>query len=145
MCGEERCRPSGKPGCRCGGGRMARFLEPCLLMLLTKAPSHGYELLNRLEEFGLDPEEQDPGLLYRTLRRLEEEGYLTSVWDTETGGPAKRLYRVTEDGVELLHTWAGVVRRNLRTLQGFLAIYRAHFGAQDEAGKQEPRGSGPAV
>ena len=87
---------------------MARFLEPCLLLLLIKAPAHGYELLGRLEEFGLDPEEQDPGLLYRTLRRMEEEGFLQSHWDTETGGPAKRLYKVTEDGEELLHAWTGV-------------------------------------
>jgi len=39
---------------------MERFLEPCLLMLLLKAPAHGYELLGRFAEFGLDPEQQDP-------------------------------------------------------------------------------------
>lgn len=127
MCGD-KCRPVGNhPVCKCGGGRMERFLEPCLLLLLHKSSAHGYELLGRLAEFGLDPEGQDPGLVYRTLRRLEEDGYLISHWDTETSGPAKRLYRVTGDGEELLHAWAGVVQRNLRTLQGFLDIYEAHF------------------
>ncbi|MGE5529003.1 MAG: helix-turn-helix transcriptional regulator [Patescibacteria group bacterium] len=116
---------------------MERFLEPCLLMLLLKAPAHGYELLSRLEEFGLDPGQQDPGLLYRTLRRMEEEGSLTSCWDTDTSGPAKRLYRVTEDGEDMLHTWTGVVRRNMRTLQAFLDVYQAHFGrpGNDEDGR----------
>ena len=119
---------------------MARFLEPCLLMLLVKTPAHGYELLGRLEEFGLDPEEQDPGLLYRTLRRMEEEGFLQSRWDTEMGGPAKRLYQVTEDGEELLHAWTGVVRRNLRTLQAFLEVYEAHF--EEKAKGKDPKGKG---
>ncbi len=127
MCGDGRCHSGDKSACKCGGGRMERFLEPCLLMLLLRAPAHGYELLGRLAEFSLDPEQQDPGLLYRTLRRLEEEGYLTSHWDTDTSGPAKRLYQVTKDGQDLLHAWTGVVQRNLRTLNIFLDVYHAHF------------------
>ncbi len=130
MPGKGRCHGGDRP-CKCSG-RMARFLEPCLLMLLIEAPAHGYELLGRLEEFGLDPEEQDPGLLYRTLRRLEEEGYLESRWDTDTGGPAKRLYQVTQDGEELLHAWTAVVQRNLRTLGTFLDIFQAHFGGNEK-------------
>ena len=128
MWDHERCHSAGKPVCKCGGGRMERFLEPCLLLLLLRTPAHGYELLSRLEEFGLDREQQDPGLLYRTLRRLEEEGYLTSHWDTDASGPAKRLYQVTKDGEDLLHAWTEVVRRNLRTLNTFLDVYQAHFG-----------------
>ena len=99
-------------------------------MLLLKAPAHGYELLGRLAEFGLDPEQQDPGLLYRTLRRLEEEGHLTSHWDTDTSGPAKRLYQVTKDGEDLLHAWTEVVQRNLRTLNTFLDVYQTHFALE---------------
>lgn len=136
MCSQDGCHHDGKAGCKCGG-RMERFIEPCLILLLLKAPAHGYELLGRLEEFGLDPEQQDPGLLYRTLRRLEEDGYLTSHWDTDTGGPAKRLYEVTKDGEELLHTWSETVRHNLRSLRSFLDAYEAHFAR--EAGDKNVR------
>ncbi len=114
--------------CGCGGGRMKRFLEPCLLLLLLRGQAHGYELLRQLQEFGFDPDQQDPGLMYRTLRRLERDGYLTSSWDTESGGPARRLYEVTLEGKDLLHAWAGVIQRNVQTLQAFLRSYRGQAG-----------------
>ncbi|MGE5598090.1 MAG: helix-turn-helix transcriptional regulator [Bacteroidota bacterium] len=117
---------------------MERFIEPCLILLLLKTPAHGYDLLSRLEEFGLDPERQDPGLLYRTLRRLEEDGYLTSHWDTGAGGPAKRLYEVTKDGEELLHAWSEIIRRNLRSLTAFLDLYQAHFAVKEGDGDTRP-------
>lgn len=126
--------------CGCGGGRMERFLEPCLLLLLLKSQAHGYELLGRLQEFGLDPDQQDPGLMYRTLRRLERDGYLTSSWDTESSGPAKRLYEVTGEGADLLHAWAGVVQRNMRSLQSFLRSYEEHFHAQAEGEEVKENG-----
>ena len=126
MCGQGHCHhPS---PCRCGG-RMERFLEPCLLLLLHEGPAHGYELRGRLERFGLDPDRQDPGLLYRTLRRLEEEDFLISEWETAGSGPAKRLYRITEDGEKLLHEWAKTLERNVARLEEFLQAYRERFGA----------------
>jgi len=118
--------------CACGGGRMARFMEPCLLLLLSQSPAHGYELLGRLGQFGLDPEQLHPGIMYRTLRRLEGDGFLTSSWDTGSSGPAKRLYQVTSEGEALLHSWSAAVERNIRSMEAFLRGYREHFGTADD-------------
>ena len=49
-------------------GQPKRFLQPCLLLLIAESPAHGYDLLERLTEFGL---ERDPGGLYRALRPVQ--------------------------------------------------------------------------
>ncbi len=127
------CRDAGIGHCGLPGGRMRGFLQPRLLLLLLQKPAHGYELLERLNED--DMPGADSGLLYRTLRQLEGEGYLRSTWDTEGQGPARRLYEVTPEGVEYLHAWAGRVRQMRRRLGRFLTEYEAHFGGDDSGSK----------
>jgi DNA-binding PadR family transcriptional regulator len=36
------------------------------------------------------------------LRRMEEAGFVISQWDTTGSGPAKRVYRITQDGIDYL-------------------------------------------
>ena len=98
---------------------MERFIEPCLLLLLLEKPAHGYDLIARLQDFGFG-DNQDPGMVYRNLRRLEEQGAITSEWDTSGAGPAKRSYQVTASGRDLLKAWAETISLNIRTLKSFL-------------------------
>ncbi len=112
-------------------GRVHGFVQPWLLLFLLQRPCHGYELMERLGEHGAAPS-ADPGLLYRTLRRLEEEGFVVSFWDTEGRGPARRLYRVTPEGVEYLRAWASRIERTRERLDRFLAEYRSYFAEQRE-------------
>ena len=97
------------PGRRArGGGRERRrqglmgFLRPSLLFLLTRADAHGYSLLDELAEFGIDPEQVDPSLIYRTLRDMEEAGWVTSEWGEESQGPQRRIYRIVPEGKSYL-------------------------------------------
>ncbi len=107
----------------CRGGRMERFLEPCLLLLLCQEPAHGYELIQKLCDFGFEPETQDPGHIYRHLRRMEKEGMVTSRWETSESGPARRLYQVTGEGNDLLEAWSKTIQGNIEILQRFLQRY----------------------
>lgn len=66
-------------------------------MLLREEPSHGYELIERLGEFGF--EQINSGTLYRTLRQMEKEGLCESRWNTSASGPACRVYSITSDGL----------------------------------------------
>lgn len=92
--------------------------------MLTSHPSHGYDLTERLAALGISGEDPpDPGSVYRYLRRLEDEGFLTSVWDTECPGPAKRSYTVTDCGKELLAAWVTSIRAQARRLSDFVALY----------------------
>jgi len=132
------CSP--KPGtenrnrqcCSPSAGRVHGFIQPWLLLLLLQRPSHGYELMDRLEQDDQVPC-ADPGMLYRTLRQMEDDGFVSSSWDTEGRGPARRLYEVTPEGVEYLHAWATRIQRTRERLDRFLAEYEAHFpGTKDK-------------
>lgn len=108
-------------GCHCDGGQPKNFLRPCLLLLLAESPSHGYDLMERLRPFGFDV--TDPATVYRSLRQLEEESLLSSCWDTSNRGPARRIYAVTPDGLDLLGGWTHVLAQNRRILDLFLDRY----------------------
>jgi DNA-binding PadR family transcriptional regulator len=79
--------------------------------------------MERLKHFLLEDESPDPGLVYRTLRKMEEDGWVSSEWVTETSGPAKRIYTLTGEGKTVLRLWAEHVRRQVLRLQRFLEEY----------------------
>lgn len=108
------------------GGRVRGFVQPWLLLLLVQKPAHGYELMEQLSQEDGTPA-ADPGLLYRTLRQFEEEGLVRSSWDTGGCGPARRVYEITEEGREYLHTWAVRIRHTRERLNRFLSEYEAYF------------------
>lgn len=111
-------------------GRVRGFVQPWVLLLLAQAPAHGYDLMERLSQ-GEESAGADPGLLYRTLRQFEEEGLVRSSWDTEGGGPARRVYEITAEGLDYLHAWAVNIRRTRRRLDRFLSEYETQFGRRE--------------
>lgn len=110
--------------------RMQGALQPWLILLLLRKPSHGYELIERLSQ-GEHMPDADSGFLYRTLRQLEEDGIVQSSWDTEGQGPARRLYRVTSEGTEYLRAWAANIRRLQNQLVHFLSEYEKYLGTEE--------------
>ena len=113
--------------CECPSGKMTRFVEPCLLFFLSQGDSYGYELMAKLNNFGFPKAKPDPAMVYRTLRYLEKEGFVTSKWDTKGTGPAKRNYGLTQKGIGLLHLWAESIAIRKQVLEKFLKQYRQHF------------------
>lgn len=115
------CRGRGPHHFGCMPARMPRLLEPALLLALAESgEKHGYELLAAVNQMELAENEADPGAVYRTLRQLESEGYLVSAWHTGEVGPARRVYRLTPTGRELLFFWAETLRRRHSALGSFL-------------------------
>jgi len=102
--------------------RVERFTEPALLLLLREKPAHGYELLERMPEV-TGEQRVEMGNLYRLLRALEEEGLVSSEWDDDSPGPAKRRYAITEQGVQLLDQWVEALRRSQERTERFLERY----------------------
>ena len=103
-------------------GRVERFVEPALLLLLAERRAHGYELLDRIAEL-IPGERIDMGNLYRLLRALEEDGLVRSEWDESLPGPAKRTYELTDEGRDLLRAWSKALRETQSVVQGFLDRY----------------------
>lgn len=102
-----------------------RFTTPAVLLLLSQAPAHGYDLLARLGEvFPRSGPLPDPGAFYRLLRGLENEGAVISSWETPQAGPARRVYSITDDGLEQLDGWAVSIERDTKAMRDFLDTYR---------------------
>ena len=72
------------------------LLTSCLLLLLAEEPSHGYELAERLKQWGFDL--PGPGPVYRELRALEDSGLVRSAWSPPKSGPVPRVYELTAAG-----------------------------------------------
>lgn len=117
-----RCRRKIRPGHWGVHARVERFSEPALLLLLLEHPTHGYELLEQLP--ALTGEARvDMGNLYRVLRALEEDGLVTSRWESGQPGPAKRTYELTPEGKRLLDEWGKALRRSRERIDTFLERY----------------------
>ena len=112
-----------------GQGKPERYMQPSLLMALQGGKSYGYELLSRLGEFGFITGEAPPGMVYRHLRQMEDEGLVVSEWEAEGSGPARRVYAITADGREVLDAWVDYMERQAKVLQAFVTQYRAGSGA----------------
>ena len=76
------------------------LLHLAILKIVSEKPMHGGEIQRRIRErFGLDVPR---AMVYGLLRRMERHGFVVSKWVTGEEGPAKRVYYVTEEGLEYL-------------------------------------------
>ena len=110
-------------GCRCSGGQPKNFSRPCLLLLLGETPAHGYELMELMQSFGF--EISDPAAIYKSLRQMEDDGFISSSWDLPRRGPARRVYELTLDGRDMLAAWSATLRKNRDILGHYLDRYAA--------------------
>ncbi|MEW6554417.1 MAG: helix-turn-helix transcriptional regulator [Actinomycetota bacterium] len=111
--------------CSCGPDISRRFIRPILMLLLAEEPVHGYELMGRLKEFGVGQSGMDPSLLYRLLRHLERGGLAESSLDDSGSGPARKVYRLTPEGMEVLDMWAA----NLDEVSTLLQKFKQRYGS----------------
>jgi len=104
-------------------GRQSRHLPAFILLFLAENDAHGGYLWTQIS--GLMPPkwEIDSAGVYRVLRELEERGCVTSVWNTEDAGPAKRVYRITRQGIEELSVWHEDIVLRMRNLEFFVRQY----------------------
>jgi len=74
-------------------------LTLAILDLLRSKPMHGADIHKALSEtYGLNVPK---AMIYGLLRRMESHGLIISTWDTSES-PAKRVYRITEEGLDYL-------------------------------------------
>lgn len=71
-----------------------------VLAAVSIGPSHGYELLTRLQEHGFG--RLKGGTVYPILSRLSDQGLVSYVWDAQKTGPARKVYQVTPLGADAL-------------------------------------------
>ena len=107
-----------------GGGKPQRYVQPSLLMALKEGSSYGYQLIQTIGEYGFLRGDVPPGMVYRHLRQMDEEGLVRSKWDAEGDGPAKRIYSITAEGLEILDAWIIHMQRQRDSLDSFIRRYK---------------------
>lgn len=71
-------------------------LELCILQLLRREPSYGYEIVSTLGTLG--PLAAGENTVYPLLRRLKADGLLETFVRDSPAGPPRQYYRLTVDG-----------------------------------------------
>jgi DNA-binding PadR family transcriptional regulator len=92
--------------CHCTGKTMDRLVQPAILSILSEQDLHGYVIVQLLAEspmFG--GHKPDATGVYRSLRQMEELGYVVSTWNASKSGPAKKLFHLTDGGRACMTRW----------------------------------------
>jgi PadR family transcriptional regulator, regulatory protein PadR len=100
--------------------------EPTFFVLtaLLPGPLHGYGITKAVEEMSDGRVTLRAGTLYAALDRLEKAGAVTLDREETEGGPPRRYYRLTPEGIDLLEAErrrlednAKLVREGLRQVR----------------------------
>ena len=85
------------------------LLHIAIINLIKDKPAHGGEIYQSLKErFRIDVPR---GIIYALLRKMEGDSLIVSNWDIQETGPARRIYYITEDGLEYLKDYLERLRR----------------------------------
>jgi poly-beta-hydroxybutyrate-responsive repressor len=116
-------------------GTPKNYLMAWLLVMLKDLNLHGYEIMKALKEnFAVV---SDPGTVYRALRQLERDGYITSWWDPKEQGPARRIYTLTDGGKDALALWSSALQQYRTNLDAFFSLYTGTWGKLDPPSKHD--------
>jgi len=119
---------------RTGRGSQGTWIQLLILRILYETQIHGYALIEKINSFQSGRRPIQPGSLYTILRRMEKDGLLASSWDDENSRLNRRVYTLTETGVQRLKNGRTMVRNQLDILHDIQKFYDTHFSdAQDEA------------
>ena len=72
--------------------------DTIILKLLTGGDKYGYEITKLVYEHSDQRYELKEATMYSSLKRLENDGHITSYWGDETQGGRRKYYHVTESG-----------------------------------------------
>ena len=69
-----------------------------VLAVVAEGACHGYAIAREVERRSHDLFRLREGSLYPALRVLELEHFIVGEWDTQSGGAARKVYRITSEG-----------------------------------------------
>jgi PadR family transcriptional regulator PadR len=100
---------------RFGYAPVRGLLHLLVLKLLSEGPLRGTELRKALKDrLDLDV---PSSAIYVILSMLEEKGLVVSSWETEEKGPARKVYRISEEGLDYLKEMVEEIKRYRRVLE----------------------------
>ena len=96
-------------------------LDLMILTILVREPMHGYGISQRLAVLSHDQFQVNPGSLFPSLYRLEQDGKLKADWRATENNRRAKYYRLTPEGREQLaietSKWEKLARAIARVLR----------------------------
>jgi len=93
-------------------------LELCVLSLLSRSDMYGFELVGAISANIKISE----GTIYPLLKRIKDEGYVTTYLQESQEGPPRKYYSITQHGRDTLQSlmdeWQGLVSGINQILEG---------------------------
>jgi transcriptional regulator len=77
-------------------------LDLMILTILTRGPMHGYGLSQKLSALSHESFQVNPGSLFPSLYRLEQDGKLKAEWRPTENNRQAKYYRLTASGKKQL-------------------------------------------
>jgi DNA-binding PadR family transcriptional regulator len=111
--------------CKVKHHKTEKFLEVAILLVLYEGENYGYGITEALARMGYETETFNTSTLYRSLRRMEREGFVSSCWQESDHGPRKRVYRVNDAGIIELENWIRVLDRRRKMIDGVVDRFKA--------------------
>jgi DNA-binding PadR family transcriptional regulator len=103
--------------------KQSRHLPAFILLFLRKQKLYGSQILEIFQTIKPNSMQVDGGGIYRVLRELEEEGFVSSEWITEGEGRPKRIYEINESGLQELDKWYEDILGRKQMLDYFIEKY----------------------
>jgi PadR family transcriptional regulator PadR len=75
--------------------------DTIILKLLTSGDKYGYEITKLIHELSDQQYLLKEATMYSSLKRLEQDGHISSYWGDETQGGRRKYYHVTTKGQQL--------------------------------------------
>ena len=104
---------------------LEKLTQPAILLLLVTNKTHGYELIQKLNQMDCIDGELEAATVYRMLRRMEQEGLIVSRWEHGEFGPARRQYELTAQGRKSLDDWAMALKARVKQIESFILNYNS--------------------
>ena len=79
---------------------MKGILEGCVLAIIDRGETYGYEILQALDGYGFH--DLSEGTMYHVLTRLDKNGYISCRKAKSPLGPVRKYYSITDSGKEYL-------------------------------------------
>lgn len=114
-----------------GSFQRGRHVQAFILLSLTDGSAYGLEIHERINEL-ISDDWMDRAFLYRTLVKLEKEGYISVRLDDSQSGPVRKYYTLTNEGYGELDSFEKEIRFRVKTLTIFLDKYSLTKSKRDK-------------
>lgn len=95
--------------------------QTLILAILRDEPRHGYAIAREIERRSENGLTFHDGTLYPALQQLERAGLIVGVWEPTEKMPPRKVYRLTEAGVEELQQRVTAWSRFVHSVNAILA------------------------